>query len=189
MSAAVARRRIEMAMLELSGELGYRAVSLEQLLSRSETTEAEFSSHFADLEACFAAAYEAEAGDLCEAMLTAAKEKRDWRDATEAGLNTALRFAAARPSIAKALGREVHIVGGTALELHEELLERLARALGEDCKDTPHEAVVPRAPSFIVGAVEGVIAGHLERGEAQGLLEAAPELMDLIATFFIGREP
>jgi AcrR family transcriptional regulator len=187
-SAAAARRRIEIAMLELSGELGYRAVSLEQLLSRSGTTEDEFRAHFDDLEACFAAAYRAEAGDLCEAMLAAAGRAGDWRGATEAALNTALRFAAVRPAVAKALVREVHIAGGAALGTHEELLDRLARAMGEDCKAPPQEPAVPRAPSFIVGAVEGVIAGHLERDEAPELLDAAPELMDLIATFFIGRK-
>jgi AcrR family transcriptional regulator len=182
-SAAATRRRIETAMLELSGEVGYRSVTLELLLSRSGVADEDFSAHFADLEACFAAAYEAEAERLCAAMLAAAREAADWRGATEAGLAVVLEFAAARPLVAKALVREVHIAGGVTVAKHEELLERLARAMGEECKDRSAGTSVPRAPSFIVGAVEGVIAGSLDRGESQQLLAAAPELMDLIATF------
>lgn len=175
-------------MLELSGEVGYHSVTQDLLLSRSGATAEEFSANFTDLEACFAAAYEAEAEELCDAMLAAAAEADDWRAATEAGLTTVLRFAADRPQIAKALVREVHIAGGTTVAKHEELLERLAKAMGEGCKDPHAEMSVPRAPNFIVGAIEGVISGHLDRGEAQGLLATAPELMDLIAIFLIGDE-
>lgn len=174
-------------MLELSGEVGYRSVTLELLLARSETTAEEFAAHFAGLDACFAAAYEAEAEALCAAMLAAAEQAGDWRAATGAGLNVVLRFAAEQPRVTKALVREVHVAGGPALARHEQILERLARAMGEGCKAPDAEKMtVPRAPSFIVGAVEGVIAGHLDRGEAPDLVSAAPELMDLIATFFVG---
>lgn len=176
-------------MLELSGEVGYHSVTLELLLSRSEATVEELAANFADLEACFAAAYETEAEDLCDAMLAAAGEAEDWRSSTEAGLKTVLRFAADRPQTAKALVREVHIAGGTTVAKHEELLERLARAMGRECKDPSAEMSVPRAPNFIVGAIEGVISGHLDRGEARELLGTAPELMDLIAIFLIDREP
>ncbi|HSS43377.1 MAG TPA: hypothetical protein VLK37_12605 [Solirubrobacterales bacterium] len=185
-TSAADGRRIEMAMLELSGEVGYRAVTLDALLDRSGATNEQFEARFADLEACFAAAYEAEAEELCTAMLTAAGEGGDWRAATEAALTTVLRFAGARPRTARALIREVHIVGGPALAKHEELLERLAAAMGEECRSPASDSAVTRAPSFIVGAVEGVISGHLDRGEERQLLEAAPELMDLIATFFVG---
>lgn len=176
-------------MLELSGELGYRAVTVELLLARSGATEKQFEANFTDLGACFAAAYEAEAEELCTAMLTATGEGRDWRAATEAALITVLRFASARPQIARALVREVHVAGGSALAKHEELLERLAAAMGEECGPPASDLAVPRAPSFVVGAVEGVISGHLDRGEERQLLEAAPELTDLIATFFSGDEP
>lgn len=185
---ALVRQRIEMAMLELSGEVGYRAVSLELLLVRSGATAADFEANFADLESCFVAAYAAEADDLCEAMLAEAKRAGAWREGTEAALAVVLRFAAARPEIASSLVREVHVVGGEALAKHEEVLERLSRAMGEECEAPADDLVVPRAPNFIVGAVEGVIVGHLDRGQSHQLLAAAPELMDLIATFFIGRE-
>jgi AcrR family transcriptional regulator len=182
------RERIEIAMLELSGEVGYRCVTLEQLLARSGASAADFEASFADLGACFAAAYEVEADALAEEMLEAARRAGEWRSATEAALSVVLRRAAARPAIAKALVRQAHVAGGAALAKHEEVLERLSTALGEECGAPTDHFVVPRAPNFVVGAVEGVIAGHLDRDQSQELLGAAPELMDLIATFFVGGE-
>lgn len=184
---AGARERIETAMLELSGEVGFRAVSLDLLLARSAATEAQFDSWFADLERCFTCAYTVEADALCEAMLAVGGGATDWRAGTEAALGEILRFTAANPSIAKSLIREAHVVGGEALAKHEQILERLATAMGEQC-GRPTDIAVPRAPSFIVGAVEGVISGHLDRGTANELVDAAPELMDLVAVFFNGGE-
>lgn len=173
-------------MLQLSGQVGFRAIDLEALLVRSGVSAEQFDSWFADLGECFTAAYEAEADALCDAMLGESRGAIDWRDGTEAALNVALRFTAARPDVARALIREVHVVGGAALDKHEEVLERLAAAMGEQCAPSVGGESLPWAPSFVVGAVEGVIAGHLDRGETEELLAAAPELMDLIAAFFDG---
>lgn len=183
---AGARRRIERAMLELSGQVGFRAIDLEALLVRSAVSAGQFDSWFADLEECFTAAYEVEADALCEAMLGKSRRARSWREGTEAALVVVLRFAAARPDVARALVREVHVVGGEALAKHEEVLERLASAITDGCRPPASERPLPWAPSFIVGAVEGVLSGHLDRGEEAELLGTAPELMDLIATFFAG---
>lgn len=185
---AEARRRTERTMLELSGELGFRAVSLDLLLTRCGATEAQFDSWFGDLEACFSSAYKEEAEALCEGMLAAGARAASWRTGTEAALKELLGFTAAHPAIAKSLVREVHVVGGEALAEHEQILERLATAMSEQCGEQPTDVAVPRAPSFVVGAVEGVISGHLDRGTANELVEAAPELMDLIAAFFNGGE-
>lgn len=183
---ANARRRTERAMLELSGQVGFRAIDLELLVTRSGAGIEQFHSWFADLEDCFTAAYEEEADGLSAAMLGESSEAQGWRDGTEAALGVALRFTAARPDTAKALLREVHVVGGDALAKHEQVLERLAAAIAGQCHSPGASVSLPWAPSFIVGAVEGVISGHLDRGEESQLLEAAPELMDLIETFFVG---
>ena len=186
---ALVRERAVGAMLELSGEIGYRAVTVEQLLDRGEVTVEQFDHQFGDLESCFAAAYAAEAEALCEVMLAAAKEAGEWRAGVRAALLTVLRFAAKRPAVANALVREVHVVGGAALLKHEEVLERLTVAIERGCAVPADElATVPRAPSFVVGAVEGVISGRLARGETDDLPAVASELMFLIVASFLGAE-
>jgi AcrR family transcriptional regulator len=187
--ASVARARIQAAILELSGEVGYRGADLEQLLARSEVDAKEFHRHFRDLGDCFAVAYEEQAEALCREMLDAARRRGQWQAGTQAALEVILSFAAAHPETTKSLVREVHVAGGAALAKHEEVLERLAQAIGGGCEPPVEELeTVPRAPSFIVGAVEGVIAGRLDRGEPGGLPAAGPELMYLIVASFLGRD-
>jgi len=184
--AALARGRCEVAVLELSGEIGYRAVTVEQVLSHSGVSLEQFEAEFGDLESCFVAAYEAEADVLCEAMLEAAGRADGWRAGTRAALERLLRFVAERPAVARALLRDVHVVGGSALVKHEEVLARLTAAVGGSAK-LPEEQLAWTS-SFIVGAVEGVVSARLARGETDDLLALLPELMYLIVASFEGRE-
>ena len=173
-------------MLELSGEIGYRAVTVEKVLSHSGVSLDEFEAEFGDLEGCFVAAYEAEADVLCEAMLEAAGRAKGWRAGIRAALETLLGFVAERPAVAKALLRDVHVVGGSALAKHEETLERLTAAIGRG--GGLSEEQLAWTSSFIVGAVEGVLTARLTRGETDDLPSLLPELMYLIVASFEGRD-
>jgi AcrR family transcriptional regulator len=184
--AALARGRCEVAMLELSGEIGYRAVTIEKVLSHSGVSLEQFEAEFGDLEGCFLAAYEAEADVLCEAMLDAANRVEGWRPGMRAALGTLLRFVAERPAVAKALIRDVHVVGGSALAKHEEVLERLTATIGRG-GELPEEQLAWTS-SFVVGAVEGVLGARLARGETDDLPALLPELMYLIVASFEGRD-
>jgi AcrR family transcriptional regulator len=184
--AARVRGRCEVAMLELSGKIGYRAVTVEQVLSHSGASLEQFEAEFGDLESCFVAAYEAEADVLCQAMLDAAARADGWRAGTRASLETLLRFVSQRPAVARALIRDVHVVGGGALVKHDEVLDRLAAAIGRGAA-LPEEQLAWTS-SFIVGAVEGVVTARLARGETDDLLALLPELMYLIVASFEGRE-
>lgn len=173
-------------MLELSGEIGYRSITVEQVLSHSGVSLEQFEAEFGDLESCFVAAYEAEADVLCDAMLKAARRADGWRAGTRAALETLLRFTSERPAVARALIRDVHVVGGQALAKHEEVLARLTAAVGKG-GELPDDQR-PWTSTFIVGAVEAVIAGRLARGESDDLQALLPELMYMIVAFFEGRE-
>ncbi|HEV2858030.1 MAG TPA: hypothetical protein VGW80_06465 [Solirubrobacterales bacterium] len=173
-------------MLELSGEIGYRAVTVERVLTHSGVNFEQFEAEFGDLEGCFTAAYEAEADALFEAMLRAARQAGSWRAGTRAALELLLHFAGTRPAVAKALIRDVHVVGGRALAKHEEILAGLTSTLGLG-SSLPEEQV-SWTSSFIVGAVEGVVAARLARDETDDMLGLLPELMYLIVASFEGRE-
>jgi AcrR family transcriptional regulator len=184
--AALARGRCEVAMLELSGEIGYRAITVEQVLSHSGVSLEQFEAEFGDLESCFLAAYEAEAEVLCEAMLEAASRAASWRAGIRAALETLMRFVAERPAVARALVRDVHVVGGSALAKHEEVLAQMTAAIGRGLQ-LPEEQRAWTS-SFIVGAVEGVVVARLARDETEDLQALVPELMFLIVASFEGRE-
>jgi AcrR family transcriptional regulator len=183
--AAHARARCRTAMLELSGEIGYRSVTVEKVLSHSGVSLRQFEAEFGDLEGCFAAAYEAEADALCEAMLVAARQGDGWRAGVRAALATLLRFVSERPLVAKALVRDVYVVGGRALTKHEEVLTQLSAALE---RHTQLPAEQPGETSnFIVGAIEGVVAARLAREQPEDIPALLPELMYLVVVTFEGR--
>jgi AcrR family transcriptional regulator len=184
------RRRIMAAVLSLSGEIGYRQVTVRKVLAHGGGDVRQFYSHFRNLDDCFAAAYDAEAEALCTALIDAAAAASGWRGRNRAVLTELLRFAAERPPAARALLCEVQVAGGAALVKRDEVVERLTAAIGRPPQETADAGFrpIPAARPFVVGAVEGLICSRLAHGESEGLPAAVPDLMYLIVSFFLGRD-
>lgn len=174
-------------MLELSRKIEYRALTVRELIISGEVGIEE-EAELRERESCFAEVYADEAEALCVAMLDAARREGSWREGVGAAMMILLEFAAERPTVANALFREVYVVGGPALVKREEVVSRLTAALEGNCEGPEDEVIVPRPARFIVGAVEGVIAGHLSRGQAERLPRIAPELTRFVVAAFRGME-
>jgi hypothetical protein len=175
-------------MLELSRKIDYRAITIRELIIRGEVAVEEDCSSERERANSFAAVYAAEAEVLCEAMLEAGRRQGSWRQGVHAALMTLLRFAAERPAVANALFREVYVVGGPALAKREEMVGRLTVALGGGYEGVEEAMGAPHPARFVIGAVEGVIAGHLSRGQAERLPGVGPELSRFIVASFQGIE-
>ncbi len=173
-------------MLELSRKIDYRAITTRELIISGEVV-IEDDLELRERESSFAEVYASEAEALCVAMLDAARREGSWSEGVGAALRTLLGFVAERPTVANALFREVYVVGGPALVKREEVVGRLTAALEGDCAEE-NKVVAPRPARFIVGAVEGVIAGHLSRGQAERLPRIAPELTRFVVAAFRGLE-
>lgn len=175
-------------MLELSRKIDYRATTLRELVISGEMA-AEDDCPLSERESSFAEVYSVEAEALCAAMLDAARRQSSWRQGVHAALTMLLHFAAERPAIANALFREVYVVGGPALEKREEIVGRLTAALESGSEAAEEAAIgIPHPARFVIGAVEGVIAGHLSRGQAERLPGVGPELTRFIIASFLGIE-
>lgn len=175
-------------MLELSRKIDRRAITVRELIIGGDVGVEE-DQQLRDRENCFAEFYEAESEALCVAMLDAGREEESWGEGVRAALMVLLEFAAERPIVANALFREVHVVGGPALAKREEVVERLTSALEGGCDRVEDEAITgPRPARFVVGAVEGVIAGHLSRAQAERLPGIGSELTRFIVGAFLGIE-
>jgi len=175
-------------MLELSRKIDYRALRVRELIISGEVGIEE-DVELRERESYFAEVYAGEAEALCAAMLDAAHREDNWSEGVGAALRTLLEFAAERPAVADALFREVYVVGGPALIKREEVVSRLTAALEGSCEGSEDEMiVVPRPARFIVGAVEGVIAGHLSRGQAERLPCICPELTRFVFAALRGIE-
>jgi len=174
-------------MLELKRKIDYRAITIRELIIRGEVA-VEDDCH-SERESSFAEVYAVEAEALCAAMLDAGRRQSSWRQGVRAALTMLLHFAAERPAVANALFREVYVVGGPALAKREEIVGRLTAALEAGSEPAEEGAIgIPHPARFVIGAVEGVIAGHLSRGQAERLPSVAPELTRFIIGSFLGIE-
>jgi AcrR family transcriptional regulator len=188
------REALTHAMLELSGERGYRQATLKRLLAISGVEPSQFYRHFRNRGECFAAAYELEAERLCGSLLGACARESSLRDGVHTAILELLRFAVDRPNTVRAILCEVQVAGGVALSKHDELLDRLSHALSsasgepQDPPQSPHTATPtpPRAAEFIVGAIEGVVKSCLS--EPRNLSAVVPELMHIALGPYLGED-
>ncbi len=187
--AAVAmRRQIMTATLSLAGEVGFGKLTVDKVIARAGCGRSTFYTHFPDVAVCFAAAYEREAEGLCKGMIDAIAGAGDWRDAVRAALTELFRFVAERRQIASALFRELYSAEGSRRK-HDEVVERLIAAIEGTCTRPAGRAPTfePIAPTFVVGAVEGVVCSRLARGDHEQLPGTLPELMYLIVSLLDDR--
>jgi AcrR family transcriptional regulator len=173
-------------VLQVVGDVGYRAASVRAVLEFSGGHRRQFYDHFDSLEDCFAQAYATWIDRLGTTMLEAAVAAEGWRGAVRAGLIALLGFVERRQDLARALFIEVQVAGGTALAKHDEALERLAGLLDSVRVDMdPAEAPPEATKFFVVGGVEAALCDALAEGEADRIWDSLPELMQMIVGSYL----
>lgn len=182
--AAAVRAQIMAAMLEVCGERGYRAVAVREVIERYGGYRSQFYGHFASKADCYAAAYEAEAERLYGALAAA---EGSWRERLRRALEGLGRFACEHPALARGLLVEVQVARGRALEVHQEVFERLTRAIdGARREKGSRHSPPPVTAAFMVGAIEGSVTSALVRGEPESFAAAVPEMVEMIASTYFG---
>jgi AcrR family transcriptional regulator len=170
------------AALRCAGEVGYPDLSVERICERCDRTRGEFGRRFRSKQDCFAAAYAREGERVQERLRKALQEEGDRLDGVRAALSEAAAAAASEPAMARAFLLEVHASGLPGARRRQELLDRLAEEL-DRARGTGGPRPEPTTTSiFVVGAVEGLFAGALVRGDFEGLNAMVPELAELVGT-------
>jgi len=184
------RERIWVAMLLACGELGYRRVTVRDVLERYGGYRAQFYRHFPNLGACYAAAYEAEAGRLCAGILEVGASQSSWRRGLEAALSRLAAFVRDRPLAARALLIDVHIAGEPAMARRKEMFERLSRAIDSARRESEsRHSSPPLTALFMVSAIEAAVVSALLAGQPERLEDAVPELAQMVFVAYFGDEP
>lgn len=175
------------AMLRACDERGFEAVEVEDVLARCGGEPADFERHFADLGDCFAAAYEAEAGHVCEEIHARCGAATEWRQGLHAAIELFATFVGSRPRRARSLLIDVHLAGERAERHRKQLAERLARAV-DTAREEPDSTYSPPPLTslFMVSAIEAAAVSALVRDQPESLVEAAPELEQLVLTAYFG---
>lgn len=177
--SAIQRERLLAGMLRATAQLGYRELSVQDVLVRAGVSRPTFYEHFENKEDCFLAAFDAAAARLRQRLEAAGEEGETWRERLRPALEQLLRFVNEEPDAAMTLVVDARAACPPALLRRDELLDHFA-----SCLDTQVRAEAPagEAPSAIaaagiVGGIEALLYSRLNRGETSDIESLLPSLM------------
>ncbi len=178
--SAIQRERLLAATLRATAELGYREMSVQDVLDRAGVSRPTFYEHFENKEACFLTALDAASGRL-RTRIAAAAVSADggWRDRLRVALEELLRFAEDEPDAAATLVVEARAACPAALLRRDELLDHFTSCLDDQIRADPPKGAPPAAiaSAGVVGGIEALLYSRLNREEVENLDELLPPLM------------
>jgi AcrR family transcriptional regulator len=184
-----ARERLLDAVLLVSGEHGYEQVSVKDIIERAGASRGTFYKYFDDREDCFAQAHRDAVGWLYRRLTSRARNGDDCREGVRAAMTDLLEFCANQPEIAKAVFVEAHAAGERVMAQRADLMERLSHALDGARREIPsRQAPPPVTSSFIVGAIDTLVATKLMDGDAARVPEMLPGLLHFVAMQYFGED-
>lgn len=183
------RRQLELAALEVSGEVGYRRLTVQRIIDRSEVSRARFYKGFADKADCYGQAYGLAIERLEQDLLGPGAAAPNWPAGFRAALEALARFLDSEPLLAKGLLAEVHVAGGAALAKRKEVFERLSSAIDvARRKNESRHSAPPITASFILNAIEAAVVRSLINGAPQDFATSLPDLIYIAVSFYFGEE-
>jgi AcrR family transcriptional regulator len=186
--SAVQRERLLAAMLRATAELGYREVSVQDVLDRAGVSRPTFYEHFENKEACFLAAFDNAATRLRERLEAAAEDSEGWRRRFRLSLEELLRFVSEDPDAAMTLIVDARAACPPALERRDELLDHFASCLDTQVRAETDEPPSAIAAAGIIGGIEALLYARLNRGEADDVQSLLPSLMYFAVLPYEGHE-
>lgn len=188
--SAVQRERLLAAMLRATAELGYREVSVQDVLERAGVSRPTFYEHFENKEACFLVAFDSAAARLRERIETVALEGGNWRERLRLSLEELLRFVTEDPDAAISLIVDGRAASPDALTRRDELLDHFASCLDAQVRAEADPTNTPTAiaAAGIVGGIEALLYSRLNRGEADDVPSLLPSLMYFAVLPYEGQE-
>ncbi len=184
------RLRLELAVLEASGESGYRRLPVQSVLDRADASRTRFYREFADKADCYAQAYALVLDRLIGELLAEAAAAPDWRGGLAAALDVLDRLTVTEPLLAKGLLAEVHVAGGAAGEKRKEVFERLSRAIDIARRETSvsRHSPPPITAAFILSAIEAAVVETFVLEDAEDFAVTIPDLIYLAVSFYFGED-
>lgn len=183
------RERLLRSVIAAVAEVGYRVVTVADIVRRARVSRAAFYAHFADKEDCFLAAMR-EGGQLMRSRMAAAIRAlpADAPDeqALRAALHAFLAFLADEPAFAKVIYMDMPGAGPLAADRIDEAGTRLA-----DLNRKWHERARTRHPEWpsVPGeaylALSGASAELVRSVVRTGRIDALPSLEETIVSLHL----
>jgi AcrR family transcriptional regulator len=180
------RSRLESAVVTVVADRGYEATTVADVLEEAGVGRETFYELFDDKRDCMLAAHANLVDELEGRVKVAYLGTAPWPQRVRDAVETALRFFAERPPVARFMLVELFAVGTPARDRFQEGFNRFV-ALLEEGLDEDHANGSPLRPSNLaVGAVAARTYEEVVVGRAAELPRLVPELTYELLVPFVG---
>jgi AcrR family transcriptional regulator len=184
---AALRAELGLSAVEIAGEVGYTALTVQRVLERARISRKGFYRLFADKGDCYLAGEREILGRLEGDLRAPCEGEARWAAALEASLRRLAAFLEDEPFLARGVLVESLIAGGDALELRFEVLERLSHAVDAARRESKsRHSPPPVTARFILGAIEESALNSLMAGRPERFAAAIPDLVRIAALIYFG---
>lgn len=174
---AIQRERLLAAMTATVTEVGYSALTVQDVLARAGISRPTFYEQFDDKEDCFLAAFDAIANQIRERVEDGASEGSGWKQRLRLGIAALLEFVDEEPRAARAVIVEARASSPNGLRRRDEALNGFASCIDALVREELAEAPSAIAAAGVVGGIESVLYARLQKGELKELDSLLPSLM------------
>ncbi|HEY6558897.1 MAG TPA: TetR/AcrR family transcriptional regulator [Polyangiaceae bacterium] len=183
------RERLLAAASAVFAKDGYARASVDAIVERAHMSRRTFYEHFTDLSDVFLHVYEQAAGMLLRVVEDAIRPKSEPVEKLEAGVVAYLRTFQQNADIARVMHREIRAAGPAHALRHELAVLRFANLLSEGVVEAYARGLAMRPPSettvyALVAGLEAVAMRYVDRGDESRIMDAAPELIELVLRAF-----
>lgn len=176
------RDRLKQAMVVTAARYGYGQASVAKVVGQAGVSRATFYEHFQNKEDCFLAAYRG-IGESTMAALRRVYEDPTWVDRRRGVISILLESAERNPAAARVVLIE-SLAGGPAVRTeHERIADSIEISIEEYLSDAPDGEQLEIPARALLGAVWGIIASRVLRGETGRLVELADDLDAWLAVY------
>lgn len=186
---AIQRARLLAAMVRTVTEIGYNALTVQNVLTRAGISRPTFYEQFTDKEDCFLAAFDVSAAQLrrhVDAAVDAAAAP-EWRSRLRAGITALLSFVAEEPEAARLVIVEARASSPAGLRRRDDLLDRFAGCIDDLVREDLDEPPSGLAAAGVVGGIESVLYARVQKGETEDLESLLPSLMYFAVLAYAGQ--
>jgi AcrR family transcriptional regulator len=186
---AIQRERLLAAMIATVTEIGYNALTVQNVLARAGISRPTFYEQFEDKEDCFLAAFDACTAQMWERIEAAvASAGPGWREQLRSGIATLLQFIAEEREAARVVIVEARASSPAGLLRRDAVLDRFASCIDALVREDLDESPSAIAAAGVVGGIESVLYARLQKGETGDLDALLPSLMYFAVLAYAGNE-
>jgi AcrR family transcriptional regulator len=180
------RQRILHAVISLSSEGGYPALSMPAIAARAGLSNEAFYENFTDKQDAFLAACREAVKGALKASVRAFSAASCWPQGVAQTIVTLVEYLASDPVFARIAFFEIFTGGPAAVELAEQMFQSFTAMFQAGHEQHPQ---VPEVVSeAITGGLWNIIQHEIGHGRAAQLPELAPELLYIALTPFLGAQ-